>query len=267
MTIRKRSTSSSLSSLSPPPSTSKKVKVDIGKSKSRTRTKNEPTDDFQQITLPLFVNKWRRENMGFGGDVYYQPNFIDPKEAKQWYDDLLDLNTYQPMLKMYGREFAQSRQIAAYSTCPNATLSYSGTTITMNYPFPPVLDKIRKQLETELGVKFNHCMLNRYDDGSVYIGKHSDNLNNLVIASVSLGAKRKFIMSPRLPGKSGKNAGREITKEMEKDLKGRKNVSWSLDNGSLVVMQGRTQEFWKHEIPKEPSVKEGRISLTFRQLV
>ena len=51
-----------------------------------------------------------------------------------------------------------------------------------------------------------------------------------------------------------------------------------LGNGSLVVMQGRTQEYWKaskdlvetdqqHEIPKEPKVKLGRISLTFRQLV
>lgn len=42
---------------------------------------------------------------------------------------------------------------------------------------------------------------------------------------------------------------------------------WILANGSLVVMQGDTQSHWKHEIPKEPKVKEGRISLTFRQLV
>lgn len=25
---------------------------------------------------------------------------------------------------------------------------------------------------------------------------------------------------------------------------------WILENGSLVVMQGETQQFWKHEIPK-----------------
>lgn len=34
--------------------------------------------------------------------------------------------------------------------------------------------------------------------------KHSDNLNNLVIASVSLGAERTFIMSPRLPSKNAR---------------------------------------------------------------
>ena len=76
----------------------------------------------------------------------------------------------QPTLKMYGRTFPQSRQIAAYSTTPGATLSYSGSKIDMHYPFPPVLEKMRETLELVLGVKFNHCMLNRYDDGSVYIG-------------------------------------------------------------------------------------------------
>ena len=71
--------------------------------------------------------------------------------------------------------------------------------------------------------------------------------------------------------------------------KGEKKVAsaeakrWLLGNGSLLVMQGETQENWKvcllpicwleahlkfqHEIPKEPKIKEGRISLTFRQLV
>ena len=71
---------------------------------------------------------------------------------------------------MYGRTFPQSRQIAAYSTTPNATLKYSGSTIDMNYPFPPILDEIRLKLERDLGVSFNHVMLNRYDDGNIYIG-------------------------------------------------------------------------------------------------
>jgi len=71
---------------------------------------------------------------------------------------------------MYGRTFPQSRHIAAYSTTPNATLKYSGTEIDMHYPFPPVLEAMRERLEVTMGVKFNHVMLNRYDDGSVYIG-------------------------------------------------------------------------------------------------
>lgn len=130
--------------------------------------------------------------------------FITPEEAATWYDDTLVLDTCesanlpiivqmlttpgckpdmaqfatgvcadnsdQPMLTMYGRTFPQSRQIAAYSTVPDATLKYSGSEIMMNHPFPPVLETIRIRLEEELGVKFNHVMLNRYEDGNIYIG-------------------------------------------------------------------------------------------------
>lgn len=53
----------------------------------------------------------------------------------------------------------------------------------------------------------------------------------------------------------------------EGDVEQLTKKKWSLANGSLVVQQGRTQDFYKHEIPKELRVKEGRISLTFRQLV
>ncbi|KAK8864240.1 hypothetical protein IAR55_001486 [Kwoniella newhampshirensis] len=265
MAPRRRAASSPLSDLIDQP---------VKKSKSNGKGKHEPTDEFQQVTLPSFVSRWKVDGMGYGGDVYYQPEFIAVDEAQQWYDDLMRLDTYQPTLKIYGRTFPQSRRIAAYSTTSNATLSYSGSAITMHHPFPPVLERIRIRLEEELEVKFNHVMLNRYDDGGVYIGKHSDNLNNLVIASVSLGAERTFIMSPRLPSKTGSRnksspfeVGSQSAEQIEKELNGRKNMKWTLGNGSLVVMQGRTQEFWKHEIPKEPKVKKGRISLTFRQLV
>jgi hypothetical protein len=65
-------------------------------------------------------------------------------------------------------------------------------------------------------------------------------LNNLVIASVSLGAERTFIMSPRMPSKarkatpavsaeggqaSGVGSGDLMVLD-EKDLKDRKNVRW-----------------------------------------
>ncbi|WVQ99252.1 hypothetical protein IAU59_006384 [Kwoniella sp. CBS 9459] len=247
--------------------------------RSKPQTRHKPTDEFQQVSRSDFVDRYKVD-LGYGADVYYQADFLTVEEAGQWYDELLGLDTYQPTLKLYGKSFLQSRQIAAYSTTPSATLSYSGSTITMNYPFPPILEAIRTRLERELAVKFNHVMLNRYDDGSVYIGKHSDNLNNLVIASVSVGAERTFIMSPRMPSKARQarvamsNEGQrglgsnDLRVDLhDEKLTGRKNVKWVLGNGSLVVMQGRTQEFWKHEIPKEPSVKSGRISLTFRQLV
>jgi len=83
----------------------------------------------------------------------------------------------------------------------------------------------------------------------VYIGRHRDYKENKVIASLSLGAERTFIMTPDPKNKQGKA------------------VKWVLKNGSLLIMQGHTQTNWKHEIPKEAKVKDGRISLTFRQVV
>jgi len=93
-------------------------------------------------------------------------------------------------------------------------------------------------------------LLNWYKDGQDSIGEHSDNEKGLVkrgvIACVSLGAERTFIFRNK--------KDKKITHKI------------SLANGSLIVMKGTTQQYWKHLIPKEKSIKEGRISLTFRQL-
>jgi hypothetical protein len=67
----------------------------------------------------------------------------------------------------------------AFSTHPGLELKYSGHQVEMHAPFPPVLERIASILSTDecLGsdVKFNHAMLNCYENGQVYIGKHSDN--------------------------------------------------------------------------------------------
>jgi len=40
---------------------------------------------------------------------------------------------------------------------------------------------------------------------------------------------------------------------------------YSLTCGSLIVMDGKTQNYWKHSIPKEMKILTPRINLTFRQ--
>jgi alkylated DNA repair dioxygenase AlkB len=182
--------------------------------------------------------------------VYYIPDLIDENISHQWYTELANLSTwYRPTLKVYGKSVLQSRQIAAYANDPGLIVKYSGALVQLHTEYPKVLSSIQRVVEQKLGVQFNHVMLNRYDTGDVYIGLHRDNLENRVIATVSLGVERTFIMRHR-PAK-GNNGTRQ----------------WKLGNGSMFVMQGDTQRFWKHEIPKELKIKEGRISLTFRQLV
>lgn len=103
---------------------------------------------------------------------------------------------------MYGRSFLQSRQviegaiwidevrdvraliawhlpqiIAFGNEEATEEIKYSGTTVPLHRKeHPEVLQEIQRHLEDKLHTTFNHCMLNRYDDGAVYIGSHSDNL-------------------------------------------------------------------------------------------
>ncbi|KAF9049106.1 hypothetical protein BJ165DRAFT_1464398 [Panaeolus papilionaceus] len=210
-----------------------------------------------------------------GAEVYYLPSFVSPEKAKEWYSGLLDLDWYQPKLKIFGREVTQSRKITAYSTDVGSTLKYSGQIVDLKYDYPPLLRQIQDAVEERLGVRFNQVLLNYYEDGSVYIGKHRDHLENKVIACVSLGAERTFIMSPDLKSIRSHQAKIVLSGSSVDDDESTCNSdgsgtpqkrSWSLSSGSLVVMQGNTQKNWKHEIPKEPKVASGRISLTFRQI-
>lgn len=49
-------------------------------------------------------------------------------------------------------------------------MKYSGAEIDVHHPFPPALEAMRLRVQADLGITFNHVLLNRYDDGSVYIG-------------------------------------------------------------------------------------------------
>nr|GAT54887.1 predicted protein [Mycena chlorophos] len=187
-----------------------------------------------------------------GAEVSYIADFVSDEVATRWYHDLERLEFYHPTLKVYGRPVKQSRSIAGYTTSPSLVLKYSGHEVslrrTSDTALPPVLQSIWAQVSRRLGMDFNCVLLNRYASGEETIGKHRDTKENGVIASLSLGAVRTFHLIPNNPDG------------------GAKTKKWPLANGSLLVMSGATQDNWKHEIPKEAHVKDGRISLTFRQL-
>jgi alkylated DNA repair dioxygenase AlkB len=92
-------------------------------------------------------------------------------------------------------------------------------------------------------------LLNYYPSGDDGMGYHADDEKELghqpVIASLSLGATRKFVF---------------------KHKKTQDKVELYLESGQLIVMHGATQQYWKHSITKTKTVDEGRISLTFRQM-
>jgi alkylated DNA repair dioxygenase AlkB len=117
-------------------------------------------------------------------------------------------------------------------------------------PWIDELLDIKKVVEPIAGTRFNSVLINFYRDGQDRVAWHSDDEKELgqnpVIGSVSLGAERKFKLRHKGFDKNGRQT--EIM----------------LAHGSLLLMKGPTQHFWKHEIPRTARPVEARINLTFR---
>lgn len=101
---------------------------------------------------------------------------------------------YRPTLKMYGKPYVQSRSIASYATSPDLSARYSGHSVQMNHSYPALLVEIQNAVSTTLGIRFDHVMLNWYQDGSVHIGKHRDTKENQVCVSQYSSKRMSFLV-------------------------------------------------------------------------
>jgi alkylated DNA repair dioxygenase AlkB len=94
-------------------------------------------------------------------------------------------------------------------------------------------------------------LLNLYRDGRDSVAWHSDyegrHGGRVVIASLTLGAVRRFMFRPK-PGREGAT------------------LAFDLPAGSLLLMGDGCQEHWEHHVPKTARPVGPRINLTFRQL-
>lgn len=79
-------------------------------------------------------------------------------------------------------------------------------------------------------------------------------MENKVIVTLSLGAPRTWVMTKR-PPKGAQAAAKRNGEKLAKT----ETHKWTVEAGSLLLMQGKCQEEWYHEIPKERKIKEGRI--------
>ena len=180
-------------------------------------------------------------------DIVYVPSFFTSDVASELYLDLLrEIPWQQDNIKVFGKEFAQPRLTALFGN-DGKPYSYSNITMQPN-PWNLLLQKIKFHVESVSEINFTTVLLNYYRDGQDSNGWHSDNEKELglnpTIASVSLGSERLF----------------QLKHNTEPSL--RQNIL--LENGSLLIMKGTTQHFWKHQIPKTNKPVGGRINLTFR---
>ena len=181
------------------------------------------------------------------GELYYDRFFFNNIEANKYFDLLKkEIEWRQDNIKIFGKIYPQPRLTALYA---NNNKSYSYSNIKMHpITFTPTLFDIKSKIEKRLNSQFTSCLLNLYRNGQDSNGWHADNEKELglnpVIASLSLGAERVFHMKHRNDKKE--------------------KLKINLTNGSLLVMRGKTQHHWLHQIPKTRKKVEERINLTFR---
>jgi alkylated DNA repair dioxygenase AlkB len=182
------------------------------------------------------------------GGATYIPGFFDPEHCAALFASLQStINWKEDQLLMFGKLITTKRKVAWVGDA-GCSYTYSGV---KKFPQAWTADllHIKHKLESLTHSAFNSCLLNLYHDGDEGMGWHSDDEKELdsaaPIASVSLGGARKFAFKHKLDKTS---------------------VSLFLEDGSVLLMQPPTQEFWQHSLTKTKRPVAPRINLTFRAI-
>jgi alkylated DNA repair dioxygenase AlkB len=158
------------------------------------------------------------------------------------------------VIRLFGREVASPR-LSCWIGDPGTAYVYSRTRFEPQ-PWPPALAALRMRVARACGADFNSVLANLFRDGRDAMGWHSDDEAELgpapVIASLSLGAVRRFLFRPRHV-RGVRPAGRTL--------------ELALPHGSLLRMSGATQRYYEHALPRAARIREPRINLTFRRIV
>lgn len=199
----------------------------------------------------LFETNPGRNLLPFDGEVHYHGPVLNPCEAQQAFDRLIETVPWKhERIVIFGKIIQTARMVAWFGDAA-FTYIYSGTAKTA-LPWTTELRHLKALVESRSGCSYNSCLCNLYHHGAEGMGWHSDDEamlgQNSAIASLSLGAERKFCF-------------RHVTKALPAPL------SIWLENGSLLVMKGSTQQFWQHSLPKSQKIRAPRINLTFRTII
>ena len=180
-------------------------------------------------------------------DLYQDKRLEEKKDL--WFESCLhDLNWETGYIKIFGKTH-QIPRLQAWYADNEIEYTYSRKKL-QRHNWNNLLLEIKEKIENITSFKFNSVLANLYRDGNDSMGLHSDDEKELgqkpVIASLSLGESREIYF-----------------KHKNKKL----NLIIPQTNGQLLVMHGKTQEYWKHEIKKTKKIKKPRINLTFRNII
>ena len=182
-----------------------------------------------------------------GSKVRWRPGFIPCHKAAAWFSQMrLSIPWRREFIRCFGKVHQEPRAIFAVGS---ASVTYAGKAIE-SVPWdqaPAVLRDMRQRVQEECGSHFNVALCNLYETGADSVGWHADDETiygeDPVIASISLGATRDFLVRP-------------VVREH-----GTRSMTMPLQNGDLFVMEGAFQEQWQHSLPKRARA-QSRVSMS-----
>ena len=182
-------------------------------------------------------------------DIILDKFFLNQSDANNLYNRCLnDISWQSSAITMFGKKIDVPRLECWYGDL-GCEYTYSGKSL-KRFEFPNFLLNLRMLIEKKVNSNFNSVLANLYRDGQDSMGLHADDEKELgnepVIASISLGENRPIIFQNK---------------------KTKEKVTFDQPHGSLLVMQGKTQDHWKHAINKSKKINKPRINLTFRNII
>lgn len=182
------------------------------------------------------------------GTVNYYGKILDAYTADFFYRKLLENIAWKnDKAIIFGKKIVTKRKVAWYGD-EDFQYTYSKTT-KIALRWTEELLALKELVEKNTGENFNSCLLNLYHSGDEGMAYHSDAEKDLkkngAIASLSLGAERKFSFKHKVTGEK---------------------VELVLEHGSLLVMRDETQSYWLHRLPPTKKVTAPRVNLTFRTI-
>lgn len=165
--------------------------------------------------------------------VDYAPGWVGG--ADQLFEQILEARKWgQRSRRMYDNKVREPRLTAPWNIRSGEALE------------PPILEDIRVCLSERYGVEFDSIGFNLYRDGNDSVAWHGDRIKkeieDPIVALVSVGEARRFLLRPKGGGKS---------------------TAFMLGHGDLFVTGGKTQRTWDHSVPKVAHAGP-RISLAYR---
>ena len=187
------------------------------------------------VALDLDYGALRRIWLDDRSWVDYCPGWLSGSDVV--FDDLAgEARWQQRTVTMWDRELPEPRLTAGWSTDAEAD------------DVPEALRDMATALSKRYAVGFDRIWVNLYRDGADSVAWHGDRnrlvMTNPLVATVSLGARRRFLLRPR----------------------GTTRTLFRLEpgHGDLVVMGGACQAAWEHTVPKTKQRVGARMSVTIR---